>query len=930
VRTQAVEEKKLAKRSDFCDNRTRIPSKISLLYNLLSNAFRLRFKCLPSIPGTHFLEGSSLRYISHLIALFTSAYFVGLILFPTSSALAADPPAADADPQADAAGIELFEKHIRPVLIEKCYSCHSQSAESIEAGLELDTAAGLTAGGASGSIVNKEKVAESLLLRAIRHEEGVENMPPDEKLDDETIAAFEKWISIGAPDPRDKSQKTSQQLQYDERLKHWAFQAPNATEPPVVTQADWPYRTIDKFILARLETEKIEPVADASRETLVRRLYFDLIGLPPTVADVQQFVADKSADAVGRLVDRLLASPRFGERWARHWFDVVRYAESSGKEFNFTYPHAWPYRDYVIDALNMDKPYNEFVREQIAGDLMPEVPYELPQNRESRLIATSILSFGPKRHNTGGTAFRMEIVDDQIDVTCRAILGITVSCAKCHDHKFDPIPTKDYYSLAGIFLSTDALYGTIQQKYSNGPTDLLPIGPNGQAQHDALLAHNKMVASVENPLTAKKTELTTAEAAKKTADESKATADKQVASNKEAGKEEDAAIKKQIDDAIAAAKTATANIARLNAEIPPLQSAVDELKKKRPPTPAYAMMVRDRAAPADTKVAIRGNLGTLGEVAPRGFLTALNVDDVPSINSAQSGRLELANWMTSQKNPLPARVIVNRVWHHLFGRGIVSTVDNFGLMGSKPTHPELLDTLAVEFMQEGWSIKQLIRNITTSHTYQLSSNANEQNMQIDPANNLLWRCSTRRLPVEVMRDAILAVSGQLDIAPPQGSTVTGLGDQMVRGVDTKKLQPPSNHRSVYLPVVRDYAPDMFDRFDFPSSALVSGKRATTNTPSQGLFLRNSEFVSEQASHAARRLLADKSVADDASRVDLAMRWVAGRGALDVEREEAIKLIDPIRKSETEIKDKDVAAWATLFQALFATAEFRYLVDIEAP
>jgi len=286
--------------------------------------------------------------------------------------------------------------------------------------------------------------------------------------------------------------------------------------------------------------------------------------------------------------------------------------------------------------------------------------------------------------------------------------------------------------------------------------------------------------------------------------------------------------------------------------------------------------------------------------------------------------------MTSQKNPLPARVIVNRVWHHLFGRGLVATVDNFGLMGSRPTHPKLLDTLAVEFMRDGWSIKHLIRRITTSRTYQLSCNTDEQNMQIDPGNNLLWRSSTRRLPAEVIRDAVLAVSGQLQLTPPQGSTVTALGDQMVRDVDTKKLQPPNNHRSVYLAVVRDYAPDMFDQFDFPSSALVSGNRAVTNTPSQGLFLRNSEFIAEQSSYAARRLLADKRAADDAARVDLAMRWVTGRGAADVDCEEGLKLIDPIRKSKAEIKDPEVVAWATLFQALFTTAEFRYLVDIETP
>jgi len=874
-----------------------------------------------------------LRYTSPTIACLASICVagvcnVGLLLFSALPALADAPPTVD--PQADAAGIELFENHIRPVLIEKCYSCHSQAAESIEGGLELDTAAGLAAGGASGPILNTGKVGKSLLLRMLRYEEGLEGMPQEEQLSDETILAFEKWISIGAPDPRDKSRKTAQAIQFDERLKHWAYQLPQASEPPAVEQADWPRGSIDKFILARLEDEKMVPVADANRATLARRLYFDLIGLPPSVEDVRQFVADKAADAVSRLVDRLLASPRYGERWARHWFDIVRYAESSGKEFNFTYPHAWPYRDYVIGALNSDKPYNEFVREQIAGDLMPNVPYELPENRESRLVATSILSFGPKRHNSGETVFRMEIVDDQIDVTFRAILGITVACAKCHDHKFDPIPTKDYYSLAGIFLSTDPLYGTIRQEYSNNPTDLLPLGPNGQAQHDALMAHNKIVSAVEKPLAAKKAELTTAEAAKKKAEESKATAEKKLATNKEAGKEEDPGLKKQIGEAIAAVKAETSKIALLNTDIPPLQAAIDELKKKRPPAPAYAMTVRDRATPVDAKVAIRGNPDTPGDIAPRGFLTALQVDDIPGINPEQSGRLELANWMTSQKNPLPARVIVNRVWHHLFGRGLVATVDNFGLMGSKPTHPELLDTLAVEFMRHGWSIKHLIRSITTSRTYQLSCNTNEQNMRIDPDNNLLWRSSTRRLSAEVIRDAILAVSGQLQITPPLGSTVTALGDQMVRVVDTKKLQPPNDHRSVYLAVVRDYTPDMFDQFDFPSSALVSGNRAVTNTPSQGLFLRNSEFIAEQSSHAARRLLADKRAADDAGRVDLAMRWVTGRRAADMDRKEALKLIDSIRKSETDIKDRDVAAWATLFQALFATAEFRYLVDIETP
>lgn len=821
-------------------------------------------------------------------------------------------------------GIDFFETNIRPVLVEKCYACHSQDADSIEGDLELDTAAGVIAGSASGPIVNREKIDASLLLRALRHEDGIEAMPPEEKLSEGTIQAFKRWIEMGQPDPRDG--RTTRELQYAERLDHWAFQRPQTSDAPTVEQKDWPRGTIDAFVLAKLESEELVPAPDANRATLARRLYFDLIGLPPTPADIEQFINDSAADADARLIDQLLASPRFGERWGRHWLDVVRFAESSGKEFNFTYPHAWPYRDYVIAAFNKDKPYSEFIREQIAGDLIPARPYETFEEREARLVATSVLSFGTKRHNSGGTAFRMEIVDDQIDMTCRAILGMTVACAKCHDHKFDPVPTKEYYSLAGIFLSTDPLYGTIKQKYSNSPTDLLPLGTDGQEMHDALKAHEKMVAAVEKPRDAKKTELAEAEKAKAAAGQKKTSAEERLA--KETVEEKKAAIQKEIDEAIAAIKSSTGKIAQIKAELPPLASAVEELKKQRPPTPAYAMSVRDRDKPTDTQVAIRGDLGKRGEVAPRGFLTALNVDDVPTINAKQSGRRELADWMTSPRNPLTARVIVNRVWHHLFGRGIVETVDNFGLMGTPPTHQKLLDTLAVEFIEDGWSIKRLVRRIATSRTYQLSCNFDSQNMESDPDNRFLWRSSPRRLSVEVMRDAILAVSGQLDLEPPSGSTVTGLGDQMVRGVPTDKLQPPSKHRSVYLPVVRDYAPKMFDRFDFPSSALVSGKRAITNTPSQALFLRNSEFIAEQSGFAAKRILAEHPDDDESTRVQVAMRWVFGRSAQSAERDEAIKLLDSVKQSEAKIDDKNVAAWTALFKSLFATAEFRYLVDVE--
>jgi hypothetical protein len=698
---------------------------------------------------------------------------------------------------------------------------------------------------------------------------------------------------------------------------NWAFHPPQASVAPEVENADWPRSPIDFFTLAKLEKAGLTPVADAGRATLVRRLYFDLVGLPPTPRQIQAFVNDPAPDAVATLVDELLASPRFGERWGRHWLDVVRFAESSGREFNFSYPHAWPYRDYVIDAFNADKPYHQFIREQVAGDLLPEASDESPDDLEDRLVATSLLSFGTKRHNSGGMAYRMEIVDDQIDVTTRAFLAITVSCAKCHDHKFDPIPTKDYYSLAGIFLSTEPLYGTIKQKYSNNPTDLLPIGHNGAELHAAAEAYEKKVDAAKKPRDEKKAELTKAEEAGKKAPAKEIA--KSEAATSGAGASEDSADSKETPEVM---------IARLKGELAPLEAAVAELEKNRPPRPPYAMSARDRPQPADTKIAIRGELSQAGELAPRGFLTAIPIPGMPAVDPNQSGRLQLAHWMASRYNPLPARVMVNRIWHHLFGRGLVESVDNFGATGTPPSHQELLDTLAVEFMNEGWSIKQTIRKIVLSRTYQLSCATHEQGHEIDPENRLLWRSMPRRLPAEAIRDAILAVSGRLDLEPPVGSTVTGLGDQLVRGVDTKILQPPSNHRSVYLPVIRDYASELFDRFDFPSSSLVSGKRSVTEVPSQALFLRNSEFVAEQAKHAAKRLLADSSAKDDAARIDLAMRWVFTRAATAEEKKGALALLALTRDTEAEMDDRDESAWSSLFLSLFSTAEFRYLVDIE--
>ncbi|MGI9455570.1 MAG: PSD1 and planctomycete cytochrome C domain-containing protein [Aeoliella sp.] len=833
--------------------------------------------------------GHAVRAVILGRTLFICLWSVAIFLEGMSYALA-EPTSAD--------GQELFREQIEPALVQHCYECHSQQADQIEAGLELDSSAGLLRGGDSGPILTAHEVDGSPLLSMLRYDNDVSGMPPDGPLPDELIAAFAEWIRLGAPDPREAGGPTAREQREAVGRNHWAFQPPKQVEPPRVQETDWPRDQMDHFVLARMEAENISPVGDANRRTLVRRVYFDLVGLPPSPEEVEAFVTDDSNDSLARLIDRLLDSPRFGERWGRHWLDVVRFAESSGMEFNFTYPHAWPYRNYVIDSLNEDKPYDEFLREQIAGDLMDTDDDESAEVMEARRIAPSMLAFGPKQHNQGGMTFRMGVVDDQINTVSQAMLALTVGCARCHDHKFDPIPTTEYYALAGIFLSTEPIYGTIQQKYSNNPTDPLPIGPNAETRHAAAEEHQAKIKGIEVSLALQREEL---------------------------------AKQQELDGQASDEKTdaESAEVANLKTEVASFEATIEDFKQAAPPRPHYAMSARDRAVPADAKIALRGELGSPGEVAPRGFLTAFEVLNAPSIEPSNSGRLELSEWIASPENPLTARVAVNRIWHHLFGRGLVPTVDNFGVIGKPPSHPQLLDELAVRFMRDGWSVKRMIRTIMLSRSYQLSSMPNSKNMEIDPGNRLYWRATPRRLEAEVIRDAVLTVSGQLDLERPDGSTVTSLGDQMVRGIPTDKIQPASRHRSVYLPVVRDYVPEFFDLFDFPSPSLVSGRRSVTNVPSQALYLRNSPFVAEQSRYAARRLLAIVNVNDDSARVDFATRWALARPATNAEREGAMRLIDQIKLATPEGEQREVHAWSAWFHTLFTTAEFRYLVDIKS-
>lgn len=780
----------------------------------------------------------------------------------------------------------FFEQRIRPVLVRHCYECHSHDADALSSDYAVDSRDGLRAGGASGQVAIVPGDPDgSRLMQAVRYDNQELEMPPDERLPEAVIADFERWIAMGAPDPRsDDRQAVRRRARAASAAKLWSLQRPVEAELPQVNDQQWPRTAVDRFVLARMEREGLQPVADADPRELLRRVYFDLIGLPPKPREVERFAAAPTQSSLARIVDRLLRSPRFGERWGRHWLDLARYAESSGMEFNFTYPHAWPYRDYVIDSFNQDKPYDRFLTEQLAGDLLPAA--SKPQRDENRL-ATGFLAIGPKRHNAGTTLFRMDIVDDQIRATGEAFLGLTIGCARCHDHKFDPIPTEDYYALAGIFLSTKTLHGTTKIKYSRHPSDLVPFGPDSEARHQKYAAYRKKLK----------------------------TAEKKLADKREQLKKLDGEKKK-----------------KAKAEIRSFKKEVARLKADAPEPPKYAMGAADGKL-TDTHVAVGGDPRNKGDTVRRGFLSSIQVHGVPSVTDQSSGRLEMARWITSRDNPLTARVMVNRIWHHLFGRGLVPSVNNFGTLGDKPSHPLLLDYLAVRFMEDGWSTKRLIRSLVLSRVYQLSTRKNIGCFKADPENVLLWRMTPRRLQVEALRDAILAVSGQLDLSRPTESPITALGQQLARRVPWKKLNPASRYRTVYLPVVRHYAPHMLQEFDFAASSLVVGDRAETTTSQQALFLLNNDFILKQAA-AMARLLMDRYPDDTAAQIQQAYWRALSRPPTSDERAIAG---DFVRRAATALADRydqgrqrQTMALAGFLQTLFGSAEFRYLIHSPQP
>ena len=586
---------------------------------------------------------------------------------------------ANAAPQISGSDIRFFESRIRPMLVKHCYKCHAADSKELGGKLLLDSRDGVLKGGESGPALRPGKVEDSLVIQAIKYD-GLE-MPPDQPLPENVINDFVEWVKRGAPDPR-RSQQDAKNYKPGDPSQHWALQPLTQPAVPAVKDAAWGIDSIDRFVLARIETAKLKPADDADARTLIRRLHVDLTGLQPSFAVVEQFVDEYGMNrraAVENLADTLLASPQFGERWGRHWLDVARFAESNGNDGlsrNPTFPHAWRYRDYVIQSFNSDVPYNRFLTEQIAGDLLPS---DSPAERDRLLVATGFLAMASKPAKAMNNNFDMDVVADQIDVIGRGVMGLSVACARCHDHKFDPIPTNDYYALAGIFTSTETMWG--------------------------IAANEKLTAPV--------TDLHVLKAAPKVLPP------------------------KGFVETVLVKNSATG----IPNPIP---------KPKWPVGTPLAMGVRDKAKPADCKVNIKGDAKKLGKAIPRGFVTACRTETGAEIkiNTKQSGRVQLAQWLTSDHHPLTARVFVNRVWMHLFGEGLVATPDDFGVYGDRPTHPALLDHLASRFMAEGWSVKRLIRSIVLSRTYQLGSNASADLLKADSANRLLARHNRRRLDAE--------------------------------------------------------------------------------------------------------------------------------------------------------------------------------------
>lgn len=940
-----------------------------------------------------------------------AALCFGLLQFATTGSVKADE--AISKQQRD-----FFESRIRPALIEKCYGCHSLKANESQGGLLLDSRAGIRRGGDSGPAVVPGKPESSLLILAIRHSSDELAMPPEdagEKLPANVIRDFETWVRTGAADPRQESETTVDKYDLSDANSWWSFQPIKFIDPPTQISprhADWPQTDIDRFVAASWEQAGVSPVDDADPQVLLRRLRFDLTGLPPGEREAEYFTkqwlaSPESREALlDKVVDSLLDSHEYAERWGRHWLDVARYAESSGKDVNLVYPHAWRYRDYVIESFHKDKPFDQFLKEQISGDLLPA---KEAAERAEHLTATAFLAIGENPINERNPKqFAVDLADDQLGTVTQAFLGITASCARCHDHRFDPVSQRDYTSLAGIFLSTETKFGTAGAVGGRNRTDLielpvninLPVVADGisvaeirskqarmerlqQQQSDArrqranggratdgltdfdLVRINTQVSQLEFELSVVNDDgsakaLTMGVGDRPvTAPQTSGPGNRQSRGPGQGGQQMSPRQQGQGGPQRGFGPSMQRGQRPGPGQRGPRQRGAGQRgpsqrgragqpnqsgspgRRIRPGGPEQQQMDGDQPVAGmqqnrrnrssgfeqigDSPLFLRGNIENVGDRVLRGIPALLGSGKDIQIQKG-SGRLELAESLVSDQNTLTARVIVNRVWYWMFGRGLVASVDNFGTTGAKPSHPELLDYLAARFVRNGWSIKELIRDIARSRVYRLSSSNHPDCFAADPDNAMLWRHNSRRLEAEEIRDAILAASGQLDLHPNDGSMIGRAGDGPIGGLRFQAVtldqisNANDNFRSIYLPATRSVEPDVLAVFDPADSSTTDGSRDATNVPAQALFMLNSEFVTTQSQALAKLTLrthpGSNSLSSFSARLRFVFQRVLNREPTGPETDAARNLVRRLGDSRD--------AWTSVVRGLFGTAECRYV------
>ena len=755
--------------------------------------------------------------------------------------------------RANDAEIAFFESKIRPVLVQHCYECHSEQAKSREGGLLLDRRSGWLEGGDTAKAIVPGDLEASLLIAAIRYENDDLQMPPDGKLSGETIELLEKWILRGAPGPKSDMGQTEfsrlgdQEYLFQQAADHWAFQPVAAKSPPETSIGAYQSHPVDRFIASRLEEAGIRPSPQAEADVLAKRLYFSLVGLPPTTQQIREFAVRYESDsqaAVGRLVDQLLNSPQYGQHMARLWLDVARYADTDSTyrpdtKTPYYFPFAFTYRDYVVTSLNEDKSYARFIKEQFAADLMGY------GEGDPEMAALGFLGMGPHANRS-----QAEALDDWIDVTTQGLMGLTVACARCHDHKYEPVPTADYYSLRGVFA------GILRpQEYDRKNQPKV----SGYSSKEAdVRDFEKQLAEIEQRISE--------------------------AGNKKA-KNNNRTIAKKIRD-----------------------TELAKLLTFHPGAPAHAMVVRDKKRIPRSYIFLRGDQSSPGAEVPRRFVRILDPQQ-PEFSSSGSGRLELAEKIASPDNPMTARIMVNRVWGYLMGSHLVATPSDFGLQGAKPTHPDLLDYLADDFIKHGWSIKHLVRQIATSRVFLQQSRQREASAEVDPQNSLYWRANRKHFSIEMLRDRLLACSGQLDLK------AGGHAGQLWKAGYTKR-------RAIYGFVNRFNLDPTLRAFDFPTPMQTSASRGESIVASQALFTLNSQFVSDQAIHLVN---GDKFLSAESARAKIEVLFDLILLRRPVENE-ILKIekfasgVSRLKKSARFVDDP----WQLVAQSLMMTNEFQYV------